>query len=226
MQSPNLTQIILLIFAAVYLSSCAPSRFVKPLAKNEQAVNIAAGGAIINYHDIPIPEPLVTATYGYGIDSSLTAFGSFNITSALYGNVQVEAGVVKRIVRQRNGWPGVSLTPVANYIFRNSVDNKFYPQLDVNAYWDYNKERNLFYAGLSNWFELSATKAHDQKQDHHWLLTPMIGEYFVRSKWSINVEVKLIAANLSSQKTVVEYTTPFNHQGAMGIYVGYTRKIK
>ena len=219
-------QPILLCFLIFYLCSCAPSRFVKPLAKGEQAINIAAGGPIISYNDIPIPEPLVSATYGYGIDSSLTAFGSFNITSALYGNIQVEAGVVKRIVKQHHGWPGVSISPVANYIFRNSGDNKFYPQVDLNAYWDHNNSKNLFYAGLSNWFELSSTKAHDQQQDNHWLLSPMIGEYFIHSKWSINVEVKLVAANLSSQKTVVEYTTPFGHQGAMGIYVGYTRKIK
>jgi len=54
----------------------------------------------------------------------------------------------------------------------------------------------------------------------------MIGEYFVRKKWSINVELKAVAVNLSSEKTVAEYKTLFGHQGALGIYVGYTRKFK
>src|SRR5690242_7345983 len=119
MQSLNPTQVILLFFAALYLPSCAPSRFVKPLAKGEQAINLAAGGPVVTYSDIPVPVPLVSATYGYGIDSSLTVFGALNITSAFYGNAQVEAGVVKRIVQQKHGWPGVSITPVANFIYRN-----------------------------------------------------------------------------------------------------------
>lgn len=226
MKVSNAFQAIFFLLTTFYLTSCAPSRFVKPLAKGEQAINIATGGPVVTYSDIPIPVPLVSATYGYGIDSSLTLFGGLNITSAFYGNAQVEAGVVKRIVQQQHSWPGVSVTPVANFIYRNKDASKFYPQLDVNAYWDYNKGRNFFYAGLSNWFELSSTKAHDQKQDHHWLLSPMIGEYFVRNKWSINVEAKIVAANLSSEKTVAEYKTPFGHQGALGIYVGYTRKFR
>ncbi len=134
--------------------------------------------------------------------------------------------MVKRIVAQQRGFPGISITPVANVIYRNKEASKFYPQLDVNAYWEYNKGRNFFYAGLSNWFELSSTKASDQKQDHHWLLSPMIGEYFIRKKWSIHVELKIVAANLPSQKTVAEYKTPLGQNGAAGIYVGYTRKFK
>ncbi len=217
-------QITSLLF--LFLSSCAPSRFVKPLDKKEQAVNIAVGGPVISYNDIPVPVPFVTATYGYGIDSSLTLFGSLNITSAFYGNAQVEAGVVKRIVQQHNSWPGVSITPVANFIYRNKDADKFYPQVDVNVYWDYNKGRNLFYAGLSNWFELSSKKAYDIKQDKHWLLSPMIGEYFVRKKWNLNIELKLVAINVSSEKTVADYKTLIGHNGALGIYVGYTKKIK
>ncbi len=225
MKVSNLFQIIILLFIIVNFS-CAPSRFVKPLAKGEQAINIAAGGPVVTYSSIPIPVPLLSATYGYGIDSTLTLFGGVNLTAAFYGNAQVEAGIVKNVVKQNGGIPGISITPVANFIYRNKEASKFYPQVDVNAYWDYNKGRNLFYAGLSNWFELSSKKAYDQKQDHHWLLSPMIGEYFVRKKWSINVEVKIVAANLSSQKTVAEYKTPLGHNGAAGVYVGYTRKFR
>lgn len=218
--------LIICLFIILYFSSCAPSRFVKPLAKKESAVNIAAGGPVINYNSLPIPAPFVTLTYGYGIDSSLTAFGSVNITSALYGNAQAEAGIVKRLMQQKGNRPGISISPVANVIYRNKNAGKFYPQLDVNAYWNYNKSKNLFYAGISNWFELASKKAYDIKQDHHWLLSPMIGECFVRSKWSINVEVKIVAVNVLSQKTVAEYKTPTGHNGAAGIYIGYTRNFK
>ncbi len=63
---------IALLLLSVYCTSCAPSRFVKPLAKGEQAINVAVGGPVITYSNLPVPLPLLSATYGYGIDSSLT----------------------------------------------------------------------------------------------------------------------------------------------------------
>ena len=105
-----------ILFLIDCISSCAPSRFVKPLNKKEQVLNLSVGGPVVDYNNLPVPAPFVTATYGYGIDSSLTGFGSLNITSALYSNLQLEAGVVKRIVQQHHNYPGVSITPVANFI--------------------------------------------------------------------------------------------------------------
>lgn len=217
---------VIFLYFIVCIASCAPTRFVKPLKGNEQAVNLSLGGPVIGFKDLSIPVPFVTATYGYGIDSTLTAFGSLNITSAFYGNAQIEVGVVKQIAQQHKALPGISITPVANLIYRNKDAAKIYPQVDVNAYWDYNKGRNFFYAGLSNWFELSSKKAYDIKQDNHWFLSPMIGEYFIRKKWSMNIELKIVAANIASQKTVADYKTPLGNNGAFGIYLGYTRKFK
>lgn len=205
------------------LCSCAPTRFVKPLDKKQQAVILAVGGPVIDYNNLPIPMPILTATYGYGIDSTLTGFTSVNITSALYGNLQLELGVTKRLLKQNGRVPGVSINPVANFIYRKGA-SKLYPQLDVNAYWDYNRARNFFYVGLSNWFELAGKRAYEEDQPNHWLITPMIGETFVRRKWNYNLELKLIAPNLSNAG-VVDYKTPTNHHGALGIYFGITRKF-
>jgi hypothetical protein len=205
--------------------SCAPSRFVKPLNAKQQAVNLSLGGPLFEFHNATIPMPLLSATYGYGIDSSLTGFGSLNITSALYGNLQLELGVTKRLLKQNGNIPGISINPVANIIYRNKDAFKLYPQLDVNAYWDHNKGRNFFYAGINNWFELAGKKAYGEKQTNHWFISPMIGETFVRRKWNYNVELKVLAPNVSSKNNVVGYKTPFNGHGALGIYFGVTRKF-
>jgi hypothetical protein len=135
-----------LLIMAIF--SCAPTRFVKPLAKKQKAINVSVGGALISYGDLTIPMPFVTATYGYGIDSTLTGFGSLNITSLVYGNAQVELGVTKQILQQKGAWPGISINPVANIIYRNKDASKFYPELDINAFWDYNQKRNFFYIGV------------------------------------------------------------------------------
>jgi hypothetical protein len=205
--------------------SCAPTRFVKPLAKKQQAVNLSLGGALISYSKLTIPMPFVTATYGYGVDSTLTAFGSLNITSLVYGNAQVELGITKQLFAQRGAWPGVSINPVANIIYRNKDASKVYPELDINAFWDHNHKRNFFYIGVSNWFELSGKRAYDQQQEHNWLFTPMIDETFVRQKWNYNIELKAIAPNIANNTSTVDYKTPFGTHGAFGIYIGCTRKF-
>ncbi|MDQ6813520.1 MAG: hypothetical protein M3040_07290 [Bacteroidota bacterium] len=208
----------------LFIVSCAPARFVKPLQKKQQAVNVSLGGALISYSKLTIPMPFVTATYGYGVDSTLTAFGSLNVTSLLYGNLQAEIGVTKQLVQQRGGWPGISVNPVANIIYRKDA-SKLYPEIDINAFWDYNHKRNFFYAGISNWFEFTGTRVNDQKQEHHWIFTPMVGETFVRRKWNYNVELKMIAPNIANNSSVVDYKTPFGTHGAFGIYIGCTRKF-
>ncbi len=205
--------------------SCSPTRFVKPLAKRQQAVNLSLGGALISYSKLTIPMPFVTATYGYGIDSTLTAFGSLNVTSLVYGNAQFELGITKQLLQQSGAWPGVSINPVANIIYRNKDASKIYPEIDINAFWDYNHKRNFFYLGVSNWFELSGKRAYDQQQEHHWLFTPMIGETFVRKKWNYNIELKVIAPNIANNTSTVDYKTPFGTHGAFGIYIGCTRKF-
>jgi hypothetical protein len=212
-----------LLIMAIF--SCAPTRFVKPLAKKQKAINVSVGGALISYGDLTIPMPFVTATYGYGIDSTLTGFGSLNITSLVYGNAQVELGVTKQILQQKGAWPGISLNPVANIIYRNKDASKFYPELDINAFWDYNQKRNFFYVGLANWFELSGKRAYDQKQQNRWLFSPMLGQTFVRSKWNYNIELKIITPNIANNNSTVDYKTPFGTHGALGIYFGCTRKF-
>jgi hypothetical protein len=207
------------------MSSCAPSRFVKPLNKKEQAINVALGGPLFAYNELVIPMPFLSATYGYGIDSTLTGFGGINFTSAFYGNVQIELGVTKNILKQSGAVPALSITPVANIIYRNKEAKKFYPQLDTNAYWEFNQKRNFLYAGISNWFELESKKEYDQEQTNYWLISPLIGQIFVRRKWDFTIEAKFIAPNITYESNVVDYKSPLGKRSAFGIYFGYTRKF-
>ena len=80
------------------LFSCAPARYVKPLEKKQHAATLSLGGPLIKYGTATIPIPFITANYGYGIDSTTTGFVSVNVTSALYGNFQLEVGATKQIL--------------------------------------------------------------------------------------------------------------------------------
>jgi hypothetical protein len=212
-------------FVLLSVFSCSPIKFIKPLNKKQNAATISLGGPLIKYGNATIPIPFLTANYGYGIDSSLTGFASINITSALFGNFQTELGVTKQLVNQNQYFPAVSVTPVANIIYRNKEAFKFYPQIAINAFWEYNKRKNFVYLSLDNWFELAQKKAFDIKQPNHWICMPTIGHSFEGKKWNFNIETKIIAPNLSNEKLVVDYETPLKNRGAFGIYVGYTYKF-
>ncbi len=218
----NCTRFILIL---LLLASCAPMRFVKPLDKNQQAVNLSLGGELIKYNSATIPIPFLTANYGYGIDSSLTGFASLNITSALFGNFHLDLGATKQLLKQKEYYPAIVVAPAFDFIYRNKNAVKFYPQLALNAFWEYGKKKNLVYAGIDNWFELATKKAYGQKQENHWFFMPALGHSFCGKKGSFTTEVRVIAPNLSNEKLVVEYQTPFGTHGAFGVYIGYTRKF-
>jgi hypothetical protein len=205
--------------------ACSPSRFVKPLRKKESAANISFGGPLIKYGTSTIPIPFLTADYGYGIDSTLTGFASINVTSALFGNLQMELGATKQLLLQKKYRPALSTTIQINPIFRNKDAFKIYPQIDLNLFWEYGKRKNYFYLGACNWFELSKKRTLNETQKNHWIFTPLLGHSFSGKKWNLNIEAKVIAPNLSNEKVVVDYQTPFKNRGAFGVYIGYTRKF-
>ena len=213
------------ILTLCFAYACSPVHYVKPLEKKQSAVNLSFGGPLIKYGTATIPIPFITANYGYGIDSTLTGFASANITSALYGNAQVDLGFTKQLLKQHNYLPALSLTPVINIIYKNKDAHKVYPQIALNAFWEYGKHKNLVYVSLDNWFELSPKRQYEVNQDKRWILMPTIGHSFNRTKWNINIEAKIIAPNKSNEKLVVDYVTPFQTHGAFGVYVGCTRKF-
>jgi hypothetical protein len=218
---------ILLVYLSLLLvlGSCAPSRFVKPLAKKQQALNVSLGGPLIAFGDLTIPTPFLTAAYGYGVDSTLTAFGAVNLTSAYYGNLQLELGATKKLLAQRGLIPAVSVSPVLNIIYRNKDAINVLPQVDLNAYLELNKGRNLTYIGVSNWFELSSKRSTGEAQPTHWFISPQIGHALVRRKWELCLEAKVLAPHVSYESSAVDYKSPFGKHGAFGIYMGYTRKF-
>ena len=218
-------KLILYPLSILLFNYCSPSKFVKPLEYKQQAASVSFGGPLIGFSNLTIPVPFLNATYAYGLDTSLTGFASVNVTSALYGNFQTELGITKQVLKQKQFVPGISLSPVVNIIYRNTDAYKIYPQLSINTFWEYGKKGNYFYTGFDNWFELSSKRQYNVNQPNRWIFVPQFGHTFDRAKWSFNIETKIIAPNLTNQKLVVDYKTPFGTHGAFGVYIGYTRKF-
>lgn len=207
--------------------SCASSRFVEPLQKGEQAVGFDLGGPMIAFGDLTIPIPLTSVVYGRGIDTNLTVFGSLHLTSLLFSNFQTDIGATYRFYESKNKYiPSFSASGNGNFVWDlNDTKVKFWPQLDINAYWNFGGKRSYLYAGVSNWWELAGTRSQDRPQIDRWLVNPQIGFVYKTDKWFYSIETKFLAPSHNNVNAFVPYVSLLGDKGANGIYFGVGYKF-
>jgi len=213
----------------ILISSCAPARFVEPLQKNEIAIGGNFGGPVIGLGGIVLPIPLTAIEAGYGLDTNLTIHGGLHTTALYFGNLQMDLGVTYKILEQKKYIPNVSINPGFNFIY--DFDDKlakFWPTLDVNAYWNYGKRSSYFYVGFNNMFELSKTMAFEQEQKQRWLFSPQIGHILKtkREKWQFTTEIKFLVPNQDNSYAFMPYKSLTGSYGATGVYLGLRYIIK
>lgn len=214
-----------ILFIAAVVSACNVTRVVKPLAKNEMQAGAGFGGAMIKFGGAPIPIPLTQVYGAYGLTSKTTGFASVHTTALLFGVFQTDIGITRQILPQHRWKPGLSISPIANMMFDRWDKNfNLYPQVDINAFWNYGKKQHLIYATLNNWFELKSTKAHNETQTTRWLPSLGIGHQWSGKKLSWQLEVKYIAPNQSNQNIVVDYIGAGN-SGTWGLFLGVNHQF-
>ncbi len=216
---------IYLIFFLGILQNCAPTRFVKPLAKNQNAISANLGGPLIHFGKAVTPIPFTSLMYGRGITNSTTAFASVHTTALLFGNFQTDLGVCQRLYKHDSLKFGITINPALNMIYDKWNKNfRAWPQLDVNVYKDILKDKAFVYIGLTNWFELSSKKAHNEVQKNHALINPHIGMTYNTKKWGYTLECKFLQMNKKNIPNIVDYVG-IQQRGAIGIYLNFTRRF-
>lgn len=210
--------ILLLI---VTISACAPSRFVQPLAINEQAIGFNLGGSLIDYSGTTIPVPLTAITYGRGLKENLTIFGSLHTTSLLFNNLQLEAGAVFQWSKQEGWKPGLSNALVFNFITELSEGNaKLWPQIDGNAFWNFNNKKHTTYLGYSLWIDNKI-----MADNGIGVFNPHLGYTYRKGDWDFNTELKFLAPAFDNSKVFVPYQSAMGSQGANGIYFNISKRF-
>jgi hypothetical protein len=212
---------------SLMIASCAPTRHIIPLDKGEHSVSLALGGPLITYSDNVIPVPLLSACYGYGLDSNITVFGGAHITSALFGVLQADIGGRYYFQvwdddddKSLEATLGASLIPAID-IWEGNF--KLWPELMGALRWNISDFMHL-YTVFGGMFELSSTRAHGQDQPINFM--PLLGVGFVvqSTNWDYQFEYKLIAPGENNKGTVVEYRAA-GDTGARGIYFSVGRRF-
>jgi len=205
----------------IYVSSCAPSRFIEPLNKGEQAVFFNVGGSLIEYADMTIPLPLTSLTYGNGLTEKLTVFGSLHTTSLIFNNFQTEVGVVSHIRNQERWIPALSSSLALNFITELSKGNgKLWPQIDGNAYWNFNANKHRFHLGYSIWID---TQMLDENRIG--IINPHFGYTYKMKTYELGTELKLLAPGTDNSKVFLPYQSIMGDRGATGIYLTLTKRF-
>jgi hypothetical protein len=207
-----------LILGLLYMTGCAPSRYVVPLKSGEQAITAHFGGPAIAFAGTTIPIPLTSVGYGRGIDSTKTVYANLHTTALLYGTVQADFGVCWSLYRKNRF--GLS-TNVSGMFTIDKWEKKFraWPMIDVNAYRYFGTHGNFYYVGLDNWIEFSKYRAHEQLQPVHWVMNPHAGIEWCKNTWKFQLEGKWILPYRDNRPNVVEYMG-IGGKGAVGIYFG------
>jgi hypothetical protein len=200
------------------LQSCAPSRYVKPLAKSQQAASFSFGGPLIQFAGAPIPIPFTTLGYAYGVKENITAHGNLHVTSLLFANAQFDLGTTFSLYKKVNTF-GITASPALQiaYNLRNTTGLKVWPSLDLNAYFHLCQKPSYLYAGLNSWFELANIKAHQETQKRHILPNLQVGYVVVKTKWQHQFECKYLGIGIPNLPGVVDYIGAAG-KGSFGIY--------
>lgn len=217
----------LILIVLYLLNSCASSRFVEPLKKKEQVLAIDVGGPLIINGGITMPIPLSSLVYAKGVDTNLTLFGSLHFTSLLFSNLQTDFGATYRWYESNNKYlPSVSSSINGNMVWDfNDNKFKFWPQLDLNVYWNFGRKKHYIYAGVSNWWELAGVRSQNRPQLDRWLANPQIGIVFKSEKWFYSLEAKFLAPSHDNTHLFVPYYSLLGDKGANGVYLGIGRKF-
>ena len=181
----NIYKLVCLGFVAQILFSCASTRVVRPLQKGEKQVSANLGGPLFGFAGITIPMPLSSLSYAQGFSDKVTMFGGLHTTALIYGVIQTDIGACINVYHPDSSQFGLSVNPVVNMAYDKWEGNfKLWPEVDINAYWEFNPKKSFAYLGVSNWFELASKRAHEESQENRWLINPYLGYTYVRRKWN------------------------------------------
>ena len=224
-------RVISIVFG-LYLTlfSCTPSRFVNTLPEGETQVGFSLGGPMQNLFGLTIPTPYSSVVVGHGLRDDITLYGGLHTTALVFNTLQTDLGVTKRLYQSDSSqlWiPDVSGSFTLNTLLEMK-DGAFdlFPQIDLNAVWKYGENKsNFFYLGVSNWFDLSKNKAHNEPKDNPVIFNPHIGNTWQKNKWSLTVEYKVMGLMESNQDIVVSYAKWHGKYSAPGIFIGCSKTI-
>ena len=169
-----------------FCMSCAPTKIVAPLQEGQVQVGATLGSPMVNSGSIP----LMGIYAAKGISNSTTAYGAAQLSSALFGTIQLAGGVVKGMRPSRGILPGLSYSYGGN-LFVSSRDyaTRIYPETGINVFWQ--QGAHILNVSANTWVDPTWFLTEYNRGQ---ILAPSLGAgYRLRYKWiEFQTEYKIV----------------------------------
>ena len=155
----------------------------------------------------------------YGIADKIDLEAGFEITSALFGVMELEGGCNWRPIVPSRWKPGliagIKLLGATDF---KAGDTRLWPDASVTAVWRLS-QKWYYYAGMDNWYEAETTRYDGNPQPYHWLPIIHTGFDFGNKRWQGQVEGIWYVPNIDATRHTVK-TIGIGPQGCLGVFIG------
>jgi hypothetical protein len=195
------TRILAALLAAAMLTplgfsgGCSTTRALAPLEKGQHGATISLGGPFVQYGGAPIPLPLSSVGYRYGIDGKSDFHTSFYVTQlALFKVGGFDFGFNRELISAKGARPRLMLDTTQHLFFGDRSPGapdggtRWFPEISAVATWDLGKpdRPHRIFVGASGFFQFFP--------EVRGYLTPMIGtELRAHRKLGIVLELDWMA---------------------------------
>jgi hypothetical protein len=204
------------------LLACSASHGVRPIGQGNHAVEVSAGGPVARLGGLPVPIPMSTVGYRYGLSDRSDLHVRMSPTPLiLFGVVGGDAGVSYMLWDQSGAWP-MLVVDHSVHVSGGAGGVRFFGEVEPLLSWQWGQRQHISYVGADVFLQPYDLIEEDPSapDTRHILAGPLVG-----SRWMLTERVGLV-----TQVTWMEpwsdvtpltayYYTPFQ-RGALQVKLG------
>ena len=148
------------VFGLVLASGCAVSRGIAPLDRGESAVQVSVGGPFVEYAGAPIPLPISSVGYAYGVDGKTNLHSSLYLTQwVLFGVAGLDLGVARELLGADGARPRIMADATVYMFFGDHAPEgaeggfRLFPDINITVGWDLGRWDHHVYLGIDSFFQ-------------------------------------------------------------------------
>lgn len=218
--------LLLFFLNQLFFVSCGSVQSVRPLEKNQQALDFSLGGALFSNLGFPLPVPESTLGYRYGLGSERDLGLQVGLSSTLFGGVPLKIQIYQHFDLHPQ-WSLMFSAGLGTYVSLRPVNSRangsllqIFPKFDIFIVYHTLENNWTSYAGLENWFQLNRASESE-------FLFPLIMPQLVLGqklplgleRWSLQFEALWSGFYRSWADSTLEYT-PTLGLGVLGLRIG------
>jgi hypothetical protein len=197
---------------------CGTVASVRPIGKDRSSLTFCSGGPVAPVFDIQMPIPYSVLRYRRGLDENTDFHCGIHPTMMVLGNVAIEIGATKLLVKQNGPRPALTLEGSVYgfmHVFELST-TRAYPEIGLVASYSLSGRGHLVYFGMQNII---------QYDEPYWIFAPLVGVELPIGRFNINLEAKWYAPTEQSDNRIVDYTLIPADKGAVGFVWGLSYRF-